>query len=170
MKKIVKRIFLVLLVVVTAYTAAATVLVHGVSVYRLNSRLGAVLAISRQVTLLAAVVLWIAALILLGRWIAARRKNRAQAKFPAGAAVQAGPAKGRKNRKKLMGKPAAAADKIPPQGRCGTSARSLCGGGHSAQERNHAHARRCAGRFPRRPDDAHAGRFPHRPHHAHACR
>ena len=116
MKKIVKRIFLVLLVVVTAYTAAATVLVHGVSVYRLNSRLGAVLAISRQVTLLAAVVLWIAALILLGRWIAARRKNRAQAKFPAGAAVQAGPAKGRKNRKKLMGKPAAAADKISPRG------------------------------------------------------
>lgn len=116
MKKIVKRIFLVLLVVVTAYTAAATVLVHGVSVYRLNSRLGAVLAISRQVTLLAAVVLWIAALILLGRWIAARRKSRAQAKFPAGAAVQAGPAKGRKNRKKLMGKPAAAADKIPPRG------------------------------------------------------
>ena len=76
MKKIVKRIFLVLLAVVTVYTAVATVLIHGVSVYRMNSQLGAVLAVSRQVTFLAAIILWIVAVILIWRWSSARRKKR----------------------------------------------------------------------------------------------
>lgn len=116
MKKIVKRIFLVLLAMVTAYTVVATVLVHGVSVYRLNSRLGAALANSRQVTFLVAVVLWVVALILFWRGFSARRKNRKLSKSPAGAANLPGATKDRKNWKKILEKSAAEADKIPPKG------------------------------------------------------
>ena len=89
---------------------------------------------------------------------------------PGGGSRAGRPRKGQEEPEKTHGETGGCGRQNSPQGRCGTSARSLCGGGHSAQERNHAHARRCAGRFPRRPDDAHAGRFPHRPHHAHACR
>ena len=115
MKKIVKRIFLVLLAVVTVYTAVTTVLIHGVSVYRMNSQLGAVLAVSRQVTFLAAIVLWIAALVLIWRWSSAKRKKSKLTAAAADASVPLNPAGAKKKPRKLFGKPEAAADKIPPR-------------------------------------------------------
>ncbi|WP_294448814.1 zinc ribbon domain-containing protein [uncultured Gemmiger sp.] len=115
MKKIVKRIFLVLLAVVTVYTAVATVLIHGVSVYRMNSQLGAVLAVSRQVTFLAAIILWIVAVILIWRWSSARRKKGKMTEAAADTSAALSPKGAKKKPKKLFGKPAAA-EKIPPKG------------------------------------------------------
>ena len=115
MKKIVKRIFLVLLAVVTVYTAVATVLIHGVSVYRMNSQLGAVLAVSRQVTFLAAIILWIVAVILIWRWSSARRKKGKMTETAADTSAALSPKGAKKKPKKLFGKPAAA-EKIPPKG------------------------------------------------------
>ena len=86
MKKQLKRLLLVLLAVTTGYTAAASVLTRGLGVYRMNTALGRVLAVSRPYTGLAALLLWAAALVWLARWLRGRRtaggQEQAQAEQP----------------------------------------------------------------------------------------
>lgn len=82
MKKKLPIIGLILAVLLAAWSIASIVLLRGVGAYRIGTKLGSVLAVSRPYTLLAAVIL-IAALII---WLIARRSKKAAA-IPAAPAM-----------------------------------------------------------------------------------
>ena len=76
--KILKKIHMILLIIVTAYTVIAFYMSYGIKTYRLGITLGMILSYSLQISVWIMVLLWLILAVRVVLWMKRRKKAKSE--------------------------------------------------------------------------------------------